>query len=113
MKMPWGKHKGKEITKLDSGYLSWLFFTAEISDPDLHDAIYAEMHVRFLAMFGYPDADVGSCDIEICDGSVKTVYRDMARKWHPDKGGCVEAMQAVNEFYEKLKVDDTQAGLFD
>ncbi len=24
MKMPWGKHKGKDIEDVDSGYLQWL-----------------------------------------------------------------------------------------
>ena len=35
--------------------------------------------------------------------AAKRVYRTLATKYHPDKGGNVAAMQAVNEFYELLK----------
>lgn len=33
---------------------------------------------------------------------VKSVYRQMSQKWHPDAGGTKEAMQAVNDFYQQL-----------
>jgi hypothetical protein len=34
---------------------------------------------------------------------IKTAYRRASSKYHPDKGGSVEMMQAVNQAYESLK----------
>jgi hypothetical protein len=34
---------------------------------------------------------------------VKMAYRRASSKYHPDKGGSVEMMQAVNQAYEELK----------
>jgi hypothetical protein len=33
---------------------------------------------------------------------VQKVRNDLAKKYHPDRGGSTEAMQAVNEFYDRL-----------
>ena len=35
--------------------------------------------------------------------SVKTAYRRAAQKYHPDKGGSTEMMQAVNQAYAMLQ----------
>lgn len=35
-------------------------------------------------------------------GDAKRVFRELAFKWHPDRGGTKEAMQAVNEFFSML-----------
>lgn len=37
------------------------------------------------------------------NGNAKRIYRDLALKYHPDRGGSKEAMQAVNEFYQALE----------
>lgn len=34
---------------------------------------------------------------------IKTAYRKASSKYHPDKGGSTEMMQAVNQAYEELK----------
>jgi uncharacterized protein (DUF3820 family) len=36
------------------------------------------------------------------NGDAKRIFRDLAFKWHPDRGGSQEAMKAINEFYDKL-----------
>jgi hypothetical protein len=33
---------------------------------------------------------------------VRDIYRDLARIYHPDLGGSVEAMRALNEFKDRL-----------
>jgi hypothetical protein len=40
---------------------------------------------------------------DITPESTKTAYRQASSKYHPDKGGSVQMMQAVNEAYEQLK----------
>jgi len=43
---------------------------------------------------------------------IKTRYRDLAKKYHPDLGGDLETMKAVNEAYEQaLKGAYRQAGM--
>jgi hypothetical protein len=39
----------------------------------------------------------GLADIE----SVKAVYKTLAKKYHPDLGGCVETMKELNRQYEQ------------
>jgi hypothetical protein len=35
---------------------------------------------------------------------IKTRYRELARQYHPDLGGCLETMQAINaQYHERLK----------
>jgi curved DNA-binding protein CbpA len=34
---------------------------------------------------------------------IQKIYRSLAIKWHPDKGGNHAAMAAINEFYELIK----------
>jgi hypothetical protein len=44
---------------------------------------------------------------EMPEDLLKSVYRRMTKKWHPDAGGHVRAMQAVNDFYHTL-VDEIE-----
>lgn len=44
-----------------------------------------------------------SAVVEIDDGIVSKWYREMAMKFHPDRGGHHEAMVAINFAYERLK----------
>ena len=44
---------------------------------------------------------------------LKPVYRRMASKYHPDRGGSTEAMVAVNEFWEEIGRTLGQASDFD
>lgn len=39
------------------------------------------------------------------ESTVKQAYRRAAQKYHPDKGGSTEMMQAVNEAYAMLQVN--------
>ncbi|WP_020211120.1 J domain-containing protein [Gilvimarinus chinensis] len=52
---------------------------------------------------------------EINPDTVKQAYRRASSKYHPDKGGSVEMMQAVNQAYDTLKdfSGDVDAGDLD
>lgn len=45
-------------------------------------------------------------DTEITEKTIKHAYRKACSKYHPDKGGSNEMMQAVNSAYETLKNHD-------
>lgn len=34
---------------------------------------------------------------------IRPIFKDLANKYHPDKGGNEEAMKALNEFWERIK----------
>lgn len=91
--MPFGKHKGRDLSDVPDDYLDWLFFDIELREP-LKSAVHREITKRDGLNYtpAAPDA-----------GRIKQIYRTLAVKWHPDKGGTTEAMQAVNEFYEALR----------
>lgn len=78
---------------IPSDYLDWLWNNAEL---------YGELRsaVAHAMMFG--SASIDDVVSDVGEDRIKSVYRSMARKWHPDHGGTHEAMTAVNEFYELL-----------
>jgi uncharacterized protein (DUF3820 family) len=88
--MPFGKFKGWPLEEIELQYLEWL-----------QDHVPLRGHLRVAVS----QEIAARTDLEIVSPSkdrVKEVYRVMAMKWHPDRGGTKEAMQAVNEFYEQL-----------
>ena len=40
---------------------------------------------------------------QLSSDELKKIYRDLARKYHPDTGGSVKEMQVLNEMHDKLK----------
>jgi hypothetical protein len=93
MIMPFGKYRGYEVEEMLFEYLEWLrlWENVELYGP-LQDTVGDIVEE-------YPPPLVSDVDID----RIKSVYRRMARKWHPDAGRAVESMQAVNEFYEELQ----------
>ena len=91
MKMPFGKFRGYEVEEIETQYLEWLQEHIPLRGP-LRIAVSEEIEARHGHEIVAPD-----------EGRVKSVYRAMAFKWHPDRGGTKEAMQAVNEFYQHLR----------
>jgi len=91
MLMPFGKYRGREVADLPKLYLDWLYRNVALREP-----LQSEVT---LALFGASYfSEMPMVDL----GKVKRIYRELALKWHPDRGGSVQAMQAVNEFYERL-----------
>jgi len=90
--MPFGKYKGCEVADLPKSYLDWLYHNVE-----LRGTLEIEVARALLGPSPYFDELP-----EPEPGKVKRIYRELALKWHPDRGGSVQAMQAVNEFYERL-----------
>jgi DnaJ-class molecular chaperone len=88
MKMPFGKYKEKEIGDIPESYLHWL-----VDNVDL----WGQLRYEVYNILGIEDNQ-----LVLSDG-VKSIYRKLAMKYHPDRGGNTMAMQAINEFYEELK----------
>lgn len=93
MRMPFGKYRGLEVADLPRPYLDWLYRNVALREPLQSEVTLALFGASYLS--GMPEV------IEPC--KVKRIYRKLALKCYPDRGGSVQAMQAVNEFYERLQ----------
>lgn len=58
---------------------------------------------RYYSFFGGNTAQGGKAGATLSKSTVSHVFRRLAIKWHPDKGGSTEAMQALNEAHDELK----------
>jgi|SRR5215471_20221096 len=88
MKMPFGKYKGWELSKVPEDYLMWVLEECNIKEA-LATAIEIQLGLRVVETV---DNDV-----------VSRWYRQMASEFHPDKrGGTHLGMLAVNRGRELL-----------
>ena len=90
MKFPFGKFKNFYIHDIETSYLVYALENFDIKE-DLSGAIKAEIAFRF-----------NINDPTVKNVNFKAIYLTMAKRFHPDKGGSNEAMQAINEFYNLL-----------
>jgi hypothetical protein len=99
-RMPFGKYKGEPLGEIPSGYLNWALQNCRNLDPWLRVAIRRELERRLdeddAPARGYPPP----ANLE---GKVRSWYREMVLKYHPDRGGNHEAMKAINDAHERLK----------
>lgn len=91
--MPFGKFKGVPIKELSHTYLAYALTTFELPE-ELRNSLSFELLDRI--GFDY------SFNIVECEKRYTAIRKKLAMKYHPDKGGSTEAMQAVNEFYNEL-----------
>lgn len=72
---------------MPADYLLWLADNVELREP-LRSVVIEAINKSL------PEVRVDK---------VTKVYRELALKYHPDKGGHHLAMVAINEFYQKLR----------
>lgn len=107
--MNFGKHDGKRVSDVPDGYLRWCLRECENLEPWLRGAIEAELGRR-----GYRNdrhAEPSSAGpAQSAGGALVTLepvvarwYSELTRRWHPDRGGSNDAMQAVNDAHDRLK----------
>jgi hypothetical protein len=89
MVMPFGKYRGQLVDQIPVEYLEWVQRHIPLREP-LRSAVYRMTSAPTIS------------DDQISAEKVQTVYHRLARKYHPDLGGNVVAMQAINEFRELL-----------
>ena len=90
MKFPFGKFKGSYIDDIETSYLVYALENFDMKE-DLSGAIKVEIAFRF---------NINQPTVK--NVNFKAIYLTMAKRFHPDKGGSNEAMQAINEFYNLL-----------
>jgi hypothetical protein len=83
MIITFGKHKGKRLDEVPQSYLRWLLAECSSVSPAMRDEI--------TKLLGDKPNTTGLVPQFVGDW-----YRQLAREFHPDKGGSHEAMKAVN-----------------
>ena len=89
--MPWGKHRGESLDEIELSYLGFLFEKCDLT-PTMRMAISDEILRRC----------VGDEPTNGDVNNVQTVFRKLAMKYHPDKGGSNDAIRAIYEFKDLL-----------
>jgi uncharacterized protein (DUF3820 family) len=95
MEMPFGKYRGQPIAEIPTAYLKWLL-TIDIWS-DLRYSVTEELELR---REGF---DRGPKQTPAPTVDVAGWYRQLSMRFHPDRGGSKEAMQAVNAAKELLE----------
>ena len=106
MILKFGKHKGYPIEEIPDGYLQWLFFL-ETLDRDIEQAVKAEVAARWpdkiQLLIKPPRLRASRKKNPPEQAAIKTIFRELAKQFHPDRGGSTDAMAALNEFYARLQ----------
>jgi len=97
-RMPWGKYRGKALWELPAGYIDWLMTNCDLlqRNEGLFFLLGREMLRRY-QRFAPAPAPPG-----ITREQVSQVRKVLALQYHPDRGGNLEAMKAINSFYDAL-----------
>lgn len=96
MRLPWGKHKGRDITAVPASYLCWLLEETDIG-AYYRSAIRDELADRLAlgpaaAGLTGPPQPLAAVFKEVLTRG----YRVLAPQLHPDRGGDLARMQQLN-----------------
>jgi hypothetical protein len=104
-RLRFGKHKGKLLTEVPTGYLQWCLRECDSLESWLIDEIEQELARRSppeaapRSTSSQPSTGTAMVDFH---GIVRTWYREMALRFHPDRDGSHVAMCAINTAHERL-----------
>jgi hypothetical protein len=102
--MPFGKYRGQPIDAIPPSYLRWVLREVR----NLAPALRREIEQVLAEVDGYrpgpsqPPPSPPPPPVP-WDGILRNWYRGLALDYHPDRGGSVEAMQAINEAHDRLR----------
>jgi Putative quorum-sensing-regulated virulence factor len=122
MQLPFGKYRGHFVSEVPTEYLRWVLAHMDINGT-LRRSIEYEVRRRrpyFSSRFFIPPVSPIDRDTDLRSfkedyrlkvrTALKTAYREMALRYHPDRGGSHEAMLAVNDLYERFNALIDAAG---
>lgn len=125
VKMPFGKYKGGDLEDIPDDYLLWVLDNCELRSPTLRRAIHERLGLdwepddeeeptvgwgRTAAPPPPPPssgAPVAAIRAAVLD-AVKQWHRRAALTHHPDRGGSVATMQAINAAADDLAAEITR-----
>src|SRR4051812_10242974 len=92
--MPFGKHRGKPLDEIPFSYLEWVLESCNTATPRLKEEIRR--------VIGNPNDTTKPQGAVAISSLASNWYRQLAREFHPDRGGSHEAMKAINRANELL-----------
>jgi hypothetical protein len=98
--MTFGKYKSRHVSQVPSDYLAWCLREAHYLKPWLRFAIDQELRRR-VEVDHEPEED-SNLPAKLTQ-VIDRWYRDLCLRWHPDRGGSDQAMQAVNDAHDRLR----------
>jgi hypothetical protein len=99
--MPFGKYKGWPLWDVPGDYLLWVLRECARLRPGLRLDIQAELRSRVAA--AGPETPPPGNTLALTSALIRTWHREMVLRYHPDRGGSHEAMQAINDAHDRLK----------
>jgi hypothetical protein len=116
IKLSFGKYKNKRLSKIPTDYLEWCRDKCDVLTDKDRQAIEEELAAREAMAKPEESEPVAGKGQEpavraprmsplgqTLAGEVRMIFRNLAMKYHPDRGGAPEAMKALNEFHETLQ----------
>jgi hypothetical protein len=106
-RIPFGKFRGCDLGEIPSDYLAWVLGVVEA--PWLYDAIVDELEQRRRADQRQHESRSSSSrpdrspSVQDAHELVTTGLHVLARKYHPDAGGDLRRMQAINACADWLR----------
>jgi hypothetical protein len=95
--MPWGKYQGQPLNRIPPKYQLHVLRSRRGVAPELRRQIRS--------LLGDATAEVevqGGRGPAHFEAVVRRWYREMCFRFHPDRGGSKEGMQALNEAHQRL-----------
>jgi hypothetical protein len=109
--MPFGKHKGKSLEDIPASYLCWVLRECESAERWLKEAIIDDLRGRGVSANCWaggrgqePSSATSAGGLVSWEPVVAKWYREMTLTFHPDRGGSHEAMVAVSQAHDRLRV---------
>lgn len=93
MKMPFGRYKNRQLSRIPDGYLVWILDNCVDLSPTLRTAIHERLGRETAGRRAMAVPDMSA---------IRIWYRELAFDFHPDRGGSDEALKALNEAYLRL-----------
>jgi hypothetical protein len=110
-RMTFGKHEGEQVSDVPTSYLRWCLRICDNLEPWLRSAIAREMDRRNQEKARQEQPQQARRDLPAnLTELIPRWYRQLALRYHPDRGGSVEAMRVVNDAHERLR-ELLQAGV--
>ena len=103
MRMPFGKHKGKSLCEVPADYLLWLGSLPDLRD-ELREAVKEELDRRYGREPNFTSSrSLKGLDADMAEEVITSGYRNLAAKYHPDRGGNATKMVSLNLTVEALR----------
>jgi hypothetical protein len=97
---PFGKTRDRPLTQVPTSYLEWLLREVTLR-PWLHHEVVEELGRREQAE--QQPAPGPMIDREALGDLVSRWFRQLALKWHPDRGDSDKAMAALHDARDSLR----------